>query len=108
MMAALLLREGNPELPLSESHPKAWLWLAGVATREKKVDGITGFDLGAWLAFRKEVRTGDERDAAIASLSAWAMIRQPQEWHDLYLASGDADTYSPLNPQPQYWMPTPE
>jgi len=73
MMTALLLREMDAGLPLSESHPKAWLWLAGVATREKTADcttDITGFDLGAWLVFQKEVESEDERDAAIAS-SPW-------------------------------------
>lgn len=88
MMAAVLLREKYAGLPLSEAHPKAWLYLSGSGAGSPEGQ--------------------DERDATNACLSAWAMVRQPPDWHNLYLVSKDTETYSLLNPAPAYWMLKPK
>lgn len=101
------LTKGFAGLPLSEAHPKAWLWLSGAANRGPTPAEITLADLSEWCSWPDRQKSEHERDAAICCLSAWAMIRRPQAWHDLYLYAKEVKSYSPLNPLPGYWMPRP-
>lgn len=104
MAAALLLRQRIPRLPLSESHPKALLWLLGVATRRRRPSRVSFPDLRAVLRWRlRRPITEHDRDAAIGALSAWAMLHQPSGWEDFSLL--DKDCLNPLRPAPSFWMP---
>ncbi|HEX4965660.1 MAG TPA: hypothetical protein VF173_32920 [Thermoanaerobaculia bacterium] len=108
MLTAVFLREAFAGLPLSEAHPKAWLWLSKATHRRPTPAEITLADLSEWCSLPdRHPPSEHERDAAVACLSAWAMIRRPQDWHDLYLYAKEAESYSPLNPLPSYWMPKP-
>ncbi len=104
MMAALELRHQMPRLLLSESHPKALLWLL-LPTRGTQPPG-QGL-LGAmrnWLTpFPPAAVSEHKRDAAIAGLSAWAMVNHPPGWVDLY--SNEEGLYSPVASNLGYWMP---
>ena len=104
MTAALLLRRRAPELPISEAHPKALLWLLGLATKGRRPRAVS-FDRLAPLLLRPERRQSDcehERDAALGTLSAWAMVHRPSDWEDLSCL--DEERITPLCPPPFYWM----
>ena len=65
ILAALELRECLPGLPITESHPKALLWLFPEAK------AVTA-------------NSEDERDAVLAGVAAWAMWSKQPSWRDLY------------------------
>jgi Protein of unknown function (DUF429) len=108
MMLGLLYRRRIASVPITESHPKAMLWLLGHATRQVPVGGITLRALTSEFVVSDRVVDADHaRDAALATLSCWAMVAHPHPpgWQDLF----------PLEPLPvetpigiplAYWMPT--
>jgi len=104
MMAATLLRERKPNLPISESHPKAMLRLLGIANAANPVNAITSHDLEQFLMGKVTDASQHERDAALTALSAWAMFVQHQSWQDLYLKEAP-NPLSPLSAPFGYWMP---
>lgn len=102
IMIGELLRGKWCELPISESHPKAFLWLARIASltvHHENVQLAAIPQLSSPLGLQAMEH---QRDAAIAALSAWAMVRHPQGWRDLYL--NEAGAYSPLAQPLAYWM----
>jgi hypothetical protein len=103
ILTGILLRAKMESLPITESHPQAILWLLRLANRNRHPSGI---GLPALTQFRitsTQDGTDHERDAALATLSAWAMLRQPPGWRNLYLEEETA--YSPLASPLGYWMP---
>ena len=104
MMSAMMLRQKNPKLPVTEAHPKAALWMLGDATKAQEVSGITAkalakyFDIGT-LA----MATDHERDAALGALGAWAMVHRAGDWKNI--RGLDPDAISPLSVPVGYWMP---
>ena len=94
VLLALELRKRHRDLHLSESHPKAFLWLTvlGAPTGQQLTDFIEGTeDLGE-----------HERDSAIACLSAWAAVEEPMGWQDL--REMDPSCHYPVSAT-SYWMP---
>jgi hypothetical protein len=107
MVAAMLLRQRIPTVPVTEAHPKAALWMLGVATKERKVVTITAemltsyFDMGA-----HRMAADHERDAALAALSAWAMVHRAAGWEDIR-GRDPLDVLTPLASPVAYWLPVP-
>jgi predicted nuclease with RNAse H fold len=97
MMAAMLIRNKCFKIPITESHPKALLLLKKLGKRTKLSK------LGDYFNGDVAKASDDERDAAIAALSAWAMICEPKGWQDLYQL--EQNKITPLEPPPAYWMP---
>lgn len=104
ILVGLLLRQRMPRLPISESHPKAMLWLTRVASRSTGPSSIALSDIAELSGFPQLAASDHERDAAIAALSAWAMLRRPTGWHDLHAREPNA--VSPLTAPLAYWMPS--
>jgi hypothetical protein len=101
-MIGVLLRREWQILPLCESHPKAFLWLAGIATPAVH-HGSVQLAAIPQLASPPGLQVMEhQRDAAIAALSAWAMVHHPQGWRDLFV--DEALAYSPLAQPLGYWM----
>jgi hypothetical protein len=104
MMAAMLLRTHQNELPITEAHPKALLWLLGIARRGKPSVGIAISDLHDWITGNDVAGASDhEPDACLGAISAFAMTHQTEGWQDLYLQ--EPNSLGPLRPAPQYWLP---
>jgi hypothetical protein len=103
MLTAVRLRETLESLPITESHPKAILWLLRVANRNQHPSGISLSSLSQFQVQKSYEGTDHERDAALAMLSAWAMLSQPPGWRNLY--GEESRPYSPLSPPLGYWMP---
>ena len=92
VMAAHLLRLKLPDIRITESHPKALLWLRDVK------------DVGVSHLIEPKLlwKTEHERDAALGAFGALAMIEKRSGWRDLYLEEENA--YTPVSPV-EYWMP---
>ncbi len=104
MMAAMLLRTNQKQLPITEAHPKALLWLLGIARRGKPSVEIALGDLHDWITGNNIAGASDhERDACLGGISAFAMTQQSKGWQDLYLQ--EPNPLSPLWPAPQCWLP---
>ena len=100
MLAGVLSRQRTSGVAISESHPKAMLWLlernpAQVRLQDmpEKFDLHDGVDDGEHL-----------RDAAVACLSAWAMVHNPNGWSDRYPLD-EHHAYSCIVAPLAYWMP---
>lgn len=104
VLLAMLLRERWPGLRISESHPKAYLWLKGDASRDCHPRSVRLASLDSVSSIPPDIQPDDHvRDSAIAALSAWAMIHEPPRWRDLFLQ--EENPYMPIGPPLGYWMP---
>ena len=102
IMAARQLRNRFPNIRLTESHPKALLWLIDVANTERAVRSITMEHLSEFIECRTLCLSEDERDAALGAISAFAMIQKRAGWRDLI--RDEVDAFAPVSPV-EYWMP---
>jgi hypothetical protein len=102
VLAGMLLRQRLAAVPITEAHPKAWLWTSGTAKPGHPPGAISLSNLPQFQV-NGTGHPDHARDAAIATLAAWAMIHQPTGWCDLYLQ--EANPLSPLAAPLGYWMP---
>jgi len=100
MMTAVVLRQAHRLLPITESHPKAQLWLRECQHLHCHPREV-GIAQLSWLSASQGEE--HERDAALAALSAWAMIHRPNGWQDLFLL--EEAPWSPIEAPLAYWMP---
>lgn len=104
VMAAHLLRQSNPSILISEAHPKAALWLMGLASTDHPIRAIVMADIPG-LHANILPPTEHERDAAIGALSGWAAATCPPGWVDLFAA--EPESFSPAG-RVSYFMPDPQ
>jgi len=102
IMIGVQLRAKYHALPITESHPKALLWLLRLASRQHHPAGISLYSIPQLKASNLIGGTDHERDAAIATLSAWAMINKPKGWRNLFAA--EQQPFSPIEAPLAYWM----
>ena len=102
IMIGELLRRKWHKLAISEAHPKAFLWLARIASPTRHHLNVELAAIPQLSAPPSMLAVEHHRDAAIAALSAWAMVHHPQGWRDLYV--NEAGAYSPLAQPLGYWM----
>lgn len=105
ILVALLCQTNAVEnIPITEAHPKALLWLIGKATPGNRVVDVAMSDLSEYVIGGRVQGAGDhERDAALGAFAAFAMDSQLIGWRDLYVL--EPGSITPLNPPPAYWMP---
>lgn len=104
VLAAHELRQARPSVAISESHPKAALWLLGIASGNRPCSMVTPTDIRA-LRFEKPWPTEHERDAALGALSGWAAVTRPRGWLDLHAA--EPSDFAPAGPI-FYYLPDPQ
>jgi hypothetical protein len=98
-----LMRRAYPTLPVTEAHPKALLWLMGIARRGYEPEMVRPDDI-------KEINCGsgfdseDERDAILGAFTAWAMIGRKTDWVDLLKYEKEERILAGELPI-GYWMP---
>jgi hypothetical protein len=102
IMTAHLLGKSVPAVRITESHPKALLWLLKVATKDRRPTKVKMSDLRAFVTCESEELSEHERDAALGAFAAWAMVTEQAGWRDLF-----QDEDKPFVPVPpiEYWMP---
>lgn len=104
IIAAHLLRREMRNVRLTESHPKALLWLLKVATKERRVLDVTTEHLVDFVECESTLVSEHERDAVLGALGAFAMVRGAAGWRNL--AQDERDPFIPVAPV-EYWMPIP-
>jgi len=102
VLAALRLRATLPRVRITESHPKALLWLLGVASPAKPTAKVSMRNLQAFVQAETQSLSEHERDAALGTLGAWAMMTKPAGWKDL--VPYERDPVMPIS-SVEYWMP---
>lgn len=102
VIAAHLLRMEIPSIRITESHPKALLWLIDIATSRHGVSQIQISHLKELLECDLELSCDHERDAALGSIGAWAMFVKRPGWWNLFV--DEIEPFVPVAPV-EYWMP---
>jgi hypothetical protein len=102
IMAAHLLRRKLPGIRITESHPKALLWLLRVVSVERPIADVGINHLGDFIESESSHLSEHERDAALGAVAAWAMMSKRSGWRDLY--RDEEDAFLPVSPA-EYWMP---
>jgi len=99
MLVALMAQERG--ISVTESHPKALLWLLGKMARgaaAPELRNLGEFVVGEQMWGKCE----HERDAVLGALTAFGMHSRTTGWIDLFPL--EVDCVSPLS-APGYWMP---
>lgn len=104
IMAARGLRNFAPHIRLTESHPKALLWLIRVASSRRRVVDVGMRDLTEHIECDIQTFSEHERDAAVGAVAALAMLDGTAGWRDL--AAEEPEKFAPVAPV-EYWMPLP-
>ena len=104
VMAAYELRRLRPAVTISESHPKAALWLSGFASRGRPSSAVQPADVPD-LHCDRPWSTEHERDAALGALPGWAAIIRPPTWVDLL--AYEPEGLAPAGPV-SYYLPDPQ
>jgi len=104
MLIAQLLRARYPILAITEAHPKALLWLLGIASVDRPANQVP-IDSVCTIDSRQFPGGASEhvRDAARGAITARAMAYQEADWVDLLDREEGAvrSVDGPLG----YWMP---
>jgi len=102
IIAAHLLRRRIPSIRITETHPKALLWLIEIATTERRGSEIDMSHLKELIAGETKSKCEHERDAVLGSIAAWAMVVARPGWRDLFI--DEEESFAPVSPV-EYWMP---
>jgi hypothetical protein len=104
MLVAMLCQQEARGILITETHPKALLWLERKATCEHTQISVAMSDLNEYFAGDSVKGASDhERDAGLSAIAAYYMVSRSMRWQDLYVF--EPCPITPLNPPPGYWMP---
>jgi hypothetical protein len=101
ILSARLIRDIS-NTRITESHPKALLWLLDIASQSLPVEAIEPISLSRLIKFNIPPNSEHERDAALGALSAWYMLHADTSWYNLF--DEERFPFAPV-PQVEYWMP---
>jgi hypothetical protein len=103
LLVLKLLRQSYPNLPVTEAHPKALLWLMGIARQDFGPEMVKLNDIKGIYVTRAGIWSEHERDAVLGAFTAQAMIRNESGWEDLL--KFERDSVLAGKPPISYWMP---
>jgi hypothetical protein len=98
-----LLRLLFPTIQITEAHPKALLWLMGIAKKDYGPNKVKPNDIREIIIKGPESVSEDERDAILGAFTAQAMILKKAGWEDLF--KYERDPVLAGKPPISYWMP---
>jgi len=84
-LVANLLHQHFPKIAITESHPKALLYLLEIADRQHNPKLVSLAELSDYIVYNKECTSEheDERDAILGAITAFAQRRKRQGWRNL-------------------------
>ena len=97
-----LLHRRFPEISITESHPKALLYLLGIANRQISHSVVSLSDLSEYVE-SDESCSEHERDAILGALTSFAQREKRQGWRNIY--DEEKQPVTPFDFQIGYWMP---
>ena len=103
ILVANLVYEQFSEISITESHPKALLYLLGIANEQKTPATISMTDLSEYASCDKEFVSEHERDAILAAVTAFAQRERRRGWRNLF--EEEKEPLRPFNYPVEYWMP---
>jgi hypothetical protein len=102
ILTAKLLHDHLPHIVLTEAHPKALLYLLGIAGVERNPASITFAHLSEFVAC--DANIGEhERDSVLAAITASAQKMGRQGWINLF--EKEPAPIVPFGYPVSYWMP---
>jgi hypothetical protein len=103
VLTASLLHKKYPGITITESHPKALLYLLGIAGAQRDADAVTMADLTRHFASDTDSVAQHERDALLGAFTAFAGRERRQAWKNLF--DEEKETVIPFDYPVAYWMP---
>jgi len=103
VLMANLLHGLYPKIAITETHPKALLYLLGIASKEKPPKSVSLADLAEYVSFDKGRVSEHERDAILGAVAAFAQTEKRQGWKDLF--KKEKSPVTPFTYPVAYWMP---
>ena len=104
VLAANILHKKLPEISITESHPKALLYLLGVANKEKPVASVSLTDLSSYVVSDTDRHFSQhKRDAVLGAVTALAQREKRQGWKNLF--EEEIKPITPFSYPVEYWMP---
>ncbi len=103
MLIAKLLRKRLPDVPITEAHPKALLWLLGIARTNYGPEEIKIHDVENVYIQSTKSESDHVRDAILGAVTAQAMIERRSNWRDLLPI--ERDPILAVKHPVGYWMP---
>lgn len=102
IMTAQILRSTLSSIRITETHPKALLWLISVANLNLPAVDVRMSHLASLICGGNDSISEHERDAALGAIAAWSMVINAKGWRDLYMM--EDKPFVPISPV-EYWMP---
>jgi len=102
-LIAKLLMDEFPSIAITETHPKALLFLLGLANRQNPPNKISIENLNEYVHVHVGQYSEHERDSVLGAVASWASLKQQGEWRDL--AKEEQGLLAPFDYKPSYWMP---
>jgi hypothetical protein len=102
-LLAKLLVDEFPSISITETHPKALLFLLGLANKQNPPNHIGLEHLSKYLHADAIQHSEHERDSVLGAVASWASLKPQGEWRDL--AKEEQALLVPFNYKPAYWMP---
>lgn len=103
VMVANLLHSRFPNITITESHPKALLYLLGIADKQKAPKSVSMADLADYVSCDKEQISEHQRDAVLGAFTAFAQKEKLPGWRNLF--KEEKKPVTPFNYSAEYWMP---
>ena len=102
-LIAKLLMDEFPSIAITETHPKALLFLLGLANKQKQPSDIGIENLSEYVHVDAGHYSEHERDSVLGAVISWISLKQQSEWRDL--AKNEQGLMIPFDYKPAYWMP---
>lgn len=102
VLVMYLLHRRFPEITITESHPKALLYLLGIASRQISHSNVSLGDLSEYVESDKSC-SEHERDAILGAFTAFAQREKRQGWRNLF--EEEKQPVTPFDYPVGYWMP---
>lgn len=102
MIAQLLTNQFSP-IKITETHPKALLFLLGLANAQKQPKEIGVNELSEYLSKFDINNSEHERDSILGAIVAKVANSRPNNWIDL--VKKEKGAIVPFGYTPEYWMP---
>lgn len=102
-LIAKLLADEFPEISITESHPKALLFMLGLANAEIKPNQVGINDLHQYIKVVSGNYTEHERDSVLGAIASMASVGRYANWRNL--AEEEKGLLAPLAYSVGYWMP---
>jgi hypothetical protein len=102
-LIAKLLVDEFPSIKITETHPKALLFMLGLANTQNPPSSIGVGDLGQYVDAVAGNHTEHERDSILGAIASWASVKRQDHWRDL--AKEEKGLLVPFECTPEYWMP---